>query len=216
MPKGIGTSDRLLHQLKHAMTSFVFYALLNVMTLLPHLSTCQSANGDINKTEAKEMLGKATEYFQSGKYHEALLLYRKIDKSYELSERTRAFMGVCAYYDGDYTLACTLLDKTLNRMHAYAPAEQSVYCFCDGQSHYAQKEYNQAITAFEMHFNRCHPNERTDTLVMLARCHLGLGNKTIAKEYLMSAIKYEKMFESKESPEKMQNILSLLELCQQI
>ena len=195
------------------MTFFVFYALFGAMSLLQP-SICQTTNGDISKTEAREMLGKATDYFQSGKYHEALLLYRRLDKSYKLSQRTRAFMGVSACYDGDYELACAILDSTLNDMQIYAPSEQAVYCYCDGQCHYALKEYEKAVSAFENHFNLCHPNERTDTLIMLARCHLELGNKYIAAEYLRSAIEYEKMFEPKGSSEKMQNILRLLELCQ--
>ena len=44
-----------------------------------------------------DRLDMAIAYFQSGKYHEALLLFERLDKEYALNPRFQGFMGVCYY-----------------------------------------------------------------------------------------------------------------------
>lgn len=41
------------------------------------------------------LLDKAIEYFTSAKYHEALLIFQRLDKQYKLNERFRAYIGLC-------------------------------------------------------------------------------------------------------------------------
>ncbi|MBQ2523387.1 MAG: hypothetical protein II541_04205, partial [Prevotella sp.] len=76
-----------------------------------------------------EMLGKALDYFQGGKFHESLLLFEKLDKKYKLNPRFRAYMGVCYYYDWDYEKACEYLDSMIPQMAPFAPHERSVYYY---------------------------------------------------------------------------------------
>ena len=47
------------------------------------------------KSADKEKLERAIQYFQGGKFHEALLLFAPLSKKYTLSKRTIAYMGVC-------------------------------------------------------------------------------------------------------------------------
>ena len=41
----------------------------------------------------REMLDKAIDYFASQKYHEALLLFEKLDERFRLNPRYLAYMG---------------------------------------------------------------------------------------------------------------------------
>lgn len=51
-----------------------------------------------SKEADKEALGRALEYFQSQKYHEALLIFQRLDQSYKLNARYKAYIGLCYYY----------------------------------------------------------------------------------------------------------------------
>ena len=72
------------------MKKFVFIVLLLLMVLPADAQRRQ-------KSEDAEQLGRAMEYFSSGKYHEALLLFQKLDDEYELNPRFKAYLGVCYY-----------------------------------------------------------------------------------------------------------------------
>ena len=43
------------------------------------------------------LLDKAVAYFNSEKYHEALLIFQQLDKRYKLNDRFRAYIGLCYY-----------------------------------------------------------------------------------------------------------------------
>ncbi len=62
----------------------------------------------------KDRLGMALEYFQSGKYHEAILLFGKLDKGYRLNPRFKAYMGVCYFYETDYPNACKCFNEAMH------------------------------------------------------------------------------------------------------
>ena len=79
------------------------------------------------KPSDSELLGKAIEYFQSGKFHEALLLFDKLDNRYKLNPRFRAFLAVCYYYDWDDEKTCELLDSLIPQLEPFAPHERSIY-----------------------------------------------------------------------------------------
>ena len=49
--------------------------------------------------DKSEQLGMALEYFSSAKYHEALILFERLDKEYKLNPRYHAYMGICYYYE---------------------------------------------------------------------------------------------------------------------
>ena len=100
-----------------------------------------------NNASGKEQLTHAMEYFSSGKYHEALLLFQKLDKKYDLNPRFHAYMGVCYYYDWEYKKACEYLDEAIPKLDAYAPHERSVYYYAAAESHFNLEQYAEALRA---------------------------------------------------------------------
>ena len=69
------------------------------------------------KPSDSEQLGMALEYFQSAKYHEALLIFEKLDEHYTLNPRYHAYMGVCYYNEWLYQEACQYLDEAIPQSH---------------------------------------------------------------------------------------------------
>ena len=53
------------------------------------------------KKEDAELLARALDYFVSRKYHECLILLERLDKTYRLNPRYKAYLGVGYYYLGD-------------------------------------------------------------------------------------------------------------------
>ena len=96
-------------------------------------SLCLAAQ---KRHEDTEKLGMALEYFSSGKYHEALLLFQKLDKNYKLNARFRAYIGVCYYHEWDYKKAVEYLDETIPQLEALAPHERNVYYYADAESQF--------------------------------------------------------------------------------
>lgn len=119
-----------------------------------------------------DRLTMALEYFQSGKYHEALLLFEKLDKEYALNPRYHAYMGVCYYYEWLYEEACRYLDEAIPKLEAFAPHERSVYYYTDGESHFQLQQYREAIPFFEKALTVCYENEKGDILYRLGLCHM--------------------------------------------
>ena len=120
----------------------------------------------------KDQLGMAIEYFQSGKYHEALLIFEKLDKEYELNARFHAYMGVCCYYEWLYEDACRYLDEAIPQLDAFAPHERSVYYYCNGESHFQLHQYKEAIPYFERALTVCYENEKGDIHYRLGLCRM--------------------------------------------
>ena len=145
------------------------------------------------KSEASEQLGMAIEYFSSGKYHEALLLFTRLDKQYNLNPRFHAYMGVCQYYEWNYEEACKLLSEAIPKVEGLAPHERSVYYFTCAESYFNLSKYAEAIPYYEQHLNVCYENEKADAFYRIAFCYMFTNNKPMALEYFSSALSfYEK------------------------
>ena len=142
------------------------------------------------KSEASEKLGMAIEYFSSGKYHEALLLFSRLDKQYNLNPRFHAYMGVCQYYEWNYEEACKLLSEAIPKVEGLAPHERSIYYFTCAESYFNLSKYNEAIPYYEQHINVCYENEKGDALYRIAFCYMFTNNKPLALEYFTSALSY--------------------------
>ena len=84
-----------------------------------HIHIYESAT---EQTDA-EKLSRAVDYFQSGKFHEALIWFSKLDSKYKLNPRFQAYMGVCCYYDGEYERAVATLEPILTKLNVFAPHE---------------------------------------------------------------------------------------------
>ena len=133
-------------------------------------------------------LGMAIEYFQSGKYHEALLIFEKLDLEYELNARYHAYMGVCCYYDWLYEEACRYLDEAIPQLDAFAPHERSVYYYCNGESHFQLHQYKEAIPFFERALTVCYENEKGDIHYRLGLCHMFAEEWQQAHDHYQSAL----------------------------
>ena len=135
----------------------------------------------------RESLGKAIDYFVSAKYHEALLIFEKLDEHYKLNPRYLAYMGYCYYFDWEYASAIGYFEKALPQLEALAPQELSLYYFSLAESHFNLAQYEESIPAYEQHLIRCHPNERADALYRLGFVYLFRDDKPLAWEYFTAA-----------------------------
>lgn len=163
-------------------------AFLCLMACLPFFRTYAQKHPDTEK------LGMALEYFTSGKYHEALLLFRKLDKEYKLNVRFKAYIGLCHYYEWEYDKAAEYLDKAIPQLDALAPHERSVYYYADAESHFYLQQYKEAIPMYERTLNVCYDNEKADALYRLGFCHMFLEQWENARDYFASAKEYYRRF----------------------
>ena len=135
-----------------------------------------------------DRLTMALEYFQSGKYHEALLLFEKLDKEYALNPRFHAYMGVCYYSEWLYEEACRYLDEAIPQLDAFAPHERSVYYYTNGESHFQLQQYKEAIPYFEKALTVCYENEKGDILYRLGLCHMFAEEWQAAHDHYRQAL----------------------------
>ena len=143
---------------------------------------------------SQEQLSHAIDYFQSGKYHEALLLFSKLSHDYKLNPRFLAYMGVCYFYEKDYKQTLAIFDSTLTRLESFAPHELSIYYYCAAESAYQLERYTEAIRLFEHQSLLCYDNEKGDALLHIGLCHRSIGNAATAQEYLQEAAAYYRRF----------------------
>ncbi len=119
-----------------------------------------------------EQLGKALEYFTSGKYHESLLILQELSKHYRLNPRYKAYLGVSAYYEWDYALAAKCLDEAIPQLTGFAPHERSFYYWADAESHFVLEQYALAVPLYRAMLKLCHANERGDAYYRLGFCYM--------------------------------------------
>ena len=165
------------------MKKYVFIALL-LLTVLPVGAQRRQ------KSEDAEQLGRAMEYFASGKYHEALLLFQKLDDEYELNPRFKAYLGVCHYYEWNYEQATAYLDSVINKLDVYAPHERSFYYFADAESHFNLGHYRKCIPLYEKQLQVCYDNEKGDSFYRIGFSYMFLEEWENALDNFRSALSY--------------------------
>lgn len=168
------------------------YIIISCYVNLPARAQSRPANDS-------EMLGKAIDYFQSGKFHEALLLFDKLDKRYKLNPRFRAFLAVCYYYDWNDEKTCEYLDSLIPQLEPFAPHERSIYYYINAESHFNLGQYEKAIGYYEQMVNVCYNNEKSDAFYRLGYCHLFNKDTLTAYDYFNSALAYYQQFRNFES-----------------
>ena len=146
------------------------------------------------KESDSELLGKAIDYFQSGKFHEALLIFDKLDRRYKLNPRLRAFIAVCHYYDWNDEQTCEYLDSLIPLLEPFAPHERSIYYYINAESHFNLKQYEQAIPYYEQALNVCYDNEKSDAFYRMGYCYLFNNDTVTAAEYFQAALDYYQCF----------------------
>lgn len=188
----------------------IFIAVLTFAPLfLQRCSTlyCQNAQFKglsdwTSKLNDKEKLSLAVGYFQSGKYHEALLMFKKLDSKYRLNPRFQAYMGVSYFYDGEYEKAIAMLENILKKLQVFSPHEQSVYYYCTAESYFRLKKYIDAVPLYEHHLLLCYNNEKGDSLYRIGTCYKQLGDIETAQEYFIEAMAYYRKFNDKDKLER--------------
>ena len=119
--------------------------LLLILSLFEPSTANAQATNDMPDTHK---LGMALDYFAGGKYHEALMMFLKIDKKYKLNPRFKAYIGVCYYHEWEYEEACKYLDEAIPELDAFAKSERNVYYNVAAESHFELKEYDEALGLF--------------------------------------------------------------------
>lgn len=157
----------------------ILFAIL--LTLMPSLLSAQTKHADTEK------LGMALEYFTYGKYHEALLLFEKLEKQHKLNPRFMAYIGLCHYYEWNYEKATQYLDSLIPQLGALAPHERSVYCYAAAESHFNLGQHKEAIPFYEQVLTLCYDNEKGDAFYRLGFCYLFQEKYENARECLESA-----------------------------
>ncbi len=141
-----------------------------------------------------ERLGMALDYFKSGKYHEALLLFERLDKSYKLNPRFHAYMGLCYYREWDYEHAVGMFDGALPQLQSLSPHELSVYYYARAESLFSLGRYDAALPDYERVLTLCHDNEKADCYYRIGFCMMEKGEWSNAVEALTSALAYYRRF----------------------
>lgn len=157
-----------------------------------YFGTSQAQGTSLPRTETqaqsdKELLTKAIDYFCSQKYHEALLIFYRLEKTHKLSARLRAYKGVCQYKEGNYTDAVTTLSGILTELEQYPPHEQAVYCYSCGESCFQQSKYTDAIPYFEKALAVSLENNKAEICYRLGFSNYMLGDELKAMEWFSSA-----------------------------
>lgn len=148
----------------------------------------------MGQTSDAERLGMALEYFQSAKYHEALLIFQKLDAQYRLNPRYMAFIGVCYYYEWNYPEAIKYLDGSIPQLSNFAPHERSFYYWANAESHFNLKKYKDAVPLYEEMLNLCYDNEKPDAWYRLGMCQMFLGEWHQAIDYYKKALDGYQMY----------------------
>ncbi len=169
-----------------------------IIGILLCLSCLQPTAAQATKSDAVE-LDKALEYFTSGKYHEALLIFRKLDEKYKLNDRFRAYIALCYYHDWDYPNAAKTFDATLPRLQTLAPRERSVYAFAAAESHFLMQQYQQATRYYENALDLCAENEKGEIYYRLGCCAMFQEEWQRAADYFGRAQNHFRCFQQSDN-----------------
>ena len=163
--------------LRRALMALMVWAALGTMVCRAQLSD-------------KEQLNRALEYFQTEKYHECMLILARLDSTYTLNPRFRAFLGVCYYYDGNYPQAARYLEATLPQLTPFSPQELSVYCWLCAESLFNEGLWHRAVAYYEQATLQRRGADKADALYRLGFCYISMANWPSAYEYMESALSY--------------------------
>lgn len=135
--------------------------LLFIFTTIPSVAYSQ------NDDTAKDVLSKAIDYFSGQKYSEALLTFQKLEKSYRLSPRMQAYLGVCYFKTEQYDKAIEVLTPVVDSLKEYAPHERAVYYYSLGESNFQKGDYFKTVPCFEKILAVCNDADRAEVCYRL-------------------------------------------------
>lgn len=147
-----------------------------------------------NKEADTEALSRALEYFQSEKYHEALLIFQRLDASYKLNARYKAYIALCYYHDWDFKKATEYFDAVLPKLEALSPQERAVYYYTNGECHFQLAQYRDALPWFRAALALCPDRDKGDSWFRLGFCHYFLKEAALAQGCFVVADYYYASF----------------------
>ena len=184
MQAGFTAGDRFLYGMTRTIISLFLILIL-------------SSEGWAQQKES-DQLGMAIEYFQSGKYSEALTIFSRLEKTNTLNPRFRAYIGVCHYYEWNFEKAALYLDEAIPKLDSFSPHERSFYCFACAESHFNTGDYSKALPYYEMMLNLCHDNEKADAYYRIGFIHMFNGKWIEALDNFQSALVYYRQYRPEE------------------
>ena len=143
--------------------SYRYLILIILISFLP-LTHFGKGNAGGENISSQEQLTKALEYFQGGKYHEAILCFTKLQKRYKLNPRFLAYLGMCYYKEGMYEEAIENLREGIPALSSYSPKEQAVYSYYCAESLFEIGEYTESLHYYNLTLSNVQGNDRADVL----------------------------------------------------
>lgn len=189
------------------MKKLLLLSCIVVTVALPAF-TQKSSRQDTQK------LGMALDYLAAGKYHEALVIFAKLDRKYKLNHRFKAYMGVCYYYEWEYAEACKYLDEAIPHLDAYSPDERSVYYNIAAESHFELKEYGKAIPMYEKRLLVCNDNEKADALYRMGFCYMFQEKWGNAADCFRSALAYYTSYPNRNGAARTKQLGNMINGCE--
>lgn len=171
--------------------------------------------------EDKEMLARAVEYFNGEKYHEAGIIFRNLNKKYNLNTRFKAYLGICELKDWNYPAVTEIFDSIYTDLAVYAPLEQNVYYNAAAESHFNLGNYHAALKYYELALTVCANKEKADICFKAGICCLQFDDdnnsdstndaRAAAKEYLTKSLNfYNEYSTGKDEHDRMKQISTML------
>lgn len=177
----------------HSLCRRLRAALVAAVVLLSAAAPARAQTAD------SEQLGRAIDYFQSGKYHEARLILQRLDGRYRLNPRFRAYLGVCHYYAWAYAEAAACLDSVIPRLSAFAPQERSFYCYAAAESHFQLQQYDRALPLYEQMLTLCQDNEKADAYYREGFIYMFREDWIAALDHFQNALVYYRKYRPEET-----------------
>ncbi len=195
--------------------------LILLFSLIPYFSFAQDT------AEDKEKLSRAVEYFNGEKYHEAGIIFRDLNKKYNLNTRFKAYLGICELKDWNFHAVTEIFDSIYTDLTVYAPLEQNVYYNAAAESHFNLGNYHEALKYYELALTVCANKEKADICFKAGICCLQFDNddssdsdtstkntteaKAAAKDYLTKSLHfYNEYSTGKDEHDRMKQISTML------
>lgn len=181
---------------------YLFCVLISIM---PFFSFAQDT------AEDKEMLARAVEYFNGEKYHEAGIIFRNLNKKYNLNTRFKAYLGICELKDWNYPAVTEIFDSIYTDLAVYAPLEQNVYYNAAAESHFNLGNYHAALKYYELALTVCANKEKADICFKAGICCLQFDDRATTKDFLSKSLDFYTQYPTgKDEQDRMKQIRKML------
>ena len=159
------------HYIKRLLRYTMRVVVILMTVAFSHSFSYASSFQEQNKTSDADLLGKAIEYYQGGKYHESILAFERLNSRYKLNARFIAYLGMSYFKENQYEEAAKYLKASLPELEAYSPYERAVYTYSCAESFFYMEKYHEAITYYNMALPLTNGNNRADILFHNAFAH---------------------------------------------